>query len=150
VALLIAAGAAAWMSTDDSSEPTAGVEPAAESGATDPPAPSPEGESDAPPPAPSEPTPAPPPPAEPVTVAIEGKGPLTSWVQIRRDGAAGDVVFEGIFTDGVRRQWTTDERLWLRVGDTEGIVLTVDGEAQALDGPRTVDYTVGPDGLAPT
>lgn len=68
-----------------------------------------------------------------------------SWVQVRGRNSSGPVVFEGTMAPGQSETWRVGRSIWLRVGDSSGVELTVDGETTELSG-GTGDYIVSRSG----
>jgi hypothetical protein len=82
----------------------------------------------------------------PVRLAVTGVGAGT-WVEVRRTGARGAVLYQGKVLDGERRTFTAARRLWVRIASGDN--------ARVLVGGRQVDphdgkaYVVTQAGLAP-
>jgi hypothetical protein len=81
----------------------------------------------------------------PVRLAVTGVGAGT-WVEVRRNGARGAVLYQGMVLDGERRTFTAPRRLWVRIASGDN--------ARVLVGGRQVDprdgkaYVVTRAGLA--
>lgn len=73
---------------------------------------------------------------------LTGTAPAGSWVQVRRAGPTGPVVFEGTIGAGDARTFPLATRLWMRVGWGSSLRATVGGRAQALpEGTSEVTVT---------
>jgi pyruvate/2-oxoglutarate dehydrogenase complex dihydrolipoamide acyltransferase (E2) component len=133
VALLV------WLGIGGESAPPAPVSPA--------PAPAPAA---TPAPAPARAA-APAPPAAPkrparVTVVFTGTGDTGSYLEVRGRNAQGATAYSGILAPGTSERFTVRRSLWVRVGNTDGVEVTVDGRARALDG-GTADFIVTRSGV---
>jgi hypothetical protein len=65
-----------------------------------------------------------------------------SWVEVRRDGATGKVLFSGTVTKGKTRVFVGDV-LWLRLGNPSAVRLRVEGRRIApSDSVNPVDYLI--------
>jgi len=96
------------------------------------------------------PPPAPPPPAPPpgVGLALTGAGDGGSYVQVRRSGPEGEIVYEGTLLPGDRRSWRDRNGLWMRVGWTPGLEVRINGRRVPAEG-GTVNFLVTKEGLSP-
>lgn len=91
----------------------------------------------------------PPAPARPAAAALTIRGRTGgSWLQVRRQGPEGEVLFEGTIASGVARRFPIGARLWVRVGWGAGLAATVGGRRASLpDG--TGDVVVTREGIRP-
>lgn len=80
-----------------------------------------------------------------VTILLRGAGG-GSWVQVRGGDQDGREVFRGTLRDGEERRFGVQRGLWVRIGNTGGLDLEVDGEEQEISG-GVADVLVTPDGL---
>jgi cytoskeleton protein RodZ len=65
-----------------------------------------------------------------------------SWLEVRRDGSTGTVLFSGTVTKGKTRVFVGDV-LWLRLGNPSAVRIRVEGRAIApSDSANPVDYIV--------
>ena len=71
-----------------------------------------------------------------VVVAVRGD----CWVSLRRESAAGEVLFEGLLTRG-RRAQVRGGRIFVRLGAAANVDLTVAGKRRAI-APGTVDLVI--------
>ncbi len=114
-------------------------------------------------PAPEEPTPAAVAPsqdeaAETVTsppaavtsaeLVVEGVAPSGSWVQLREGDELAPIVFEGTFLPEQSESFPVTDPLWVRVGNTGGVVVSLDGAPQDISG-GTANFLVTPAGIRP-
>jgi uncharacterized protein YjbI with pentapeptide repeats len=67
-------------------------------------------------------------------VALAGEWPTGSWIEVRRGGRRGELLFQGTLWPGVTRRWSTPPPLWIRVGNTDALAVEVDGRRRALRG----------------
>jgi hypothetical protein len=65
-----------------------------------------------------------------------------SWLQVRRGGVAGPVLYEGTLQKGQRLIYVA-RRLWIVVGRPAALAVTLNGRTVSLPalGPRTLDIT---------
>ncbi|MCC6831421.1 MAG: helix-turn-helix domain-containing protein [Thermoleophilia bacterium] len=76
------------------------------------------------------------------SLRLAGTAPDGSWVQVRRAGPNGPVVFEGMIGAGDARSFRLATRLWMRVGWGPSLRATVGGRVQPLpDGTSEVTVT---------
>lgn len=71
-----------------------------------------------------------------------------SWVQVRRGGADGAVLYEGTLAAGASRRFPLGARLWARLGWGPGLRASVGGRPAALP-PGTADVVITRDGVTP-
>jgi len=87
--------------------------------------------------------------ARPVTLSATGvDGTNGSYLQVRRGGPNGPVVFENTIPAGSTKTFHDGKRLWIRVGWTPGITLQVGGR-RAATAVGTLNFLVTPRGLRP-
>lgn len=85
-----------------------------------------------------------------VALGITGTG-SGSWVEVRRGGPAGPVLYSDTLAVGDRQSFRGAERLWMRVGWTPGVSARVNGTATPLaEGDGTEDFYVTPKGARRT
>jgi cytoskeletal protein RodZ len=78
-------------------------------------------------------------------LVLTGLPPGGSWLQVRRGGPRGAVLYEGTVRAGTARRFAVGRSLWLRVGWGGGLRARVGG--RTLDLPdATADVLVRPDG----
>ena len=96
------------------------------------------------------PSPSPSKSAKPPTTAptvVKGELRITapkgdSWLEVRRDGATGTVLFSGTVTKGKTRVFVGDV-LWLRLGNPSAVRIRVEGrKIPPIDSANPVDYIV--------
>ncbi|MBI2683829.1 MAG: DUF4115 domain-containing protein [Actinobacteria bacterium] len=83
-----------------------------------------------------------------IRVTMTGLGPDGSYVQVRVRGATGRVVFEGPILRGAVRSYTVRKPLWVRVGQTAGVALRVNGTARPWTG-GTANFLITAAGATP-
>jgi hypothetical protein len=81
-----------------------------------------------------------------VRLAVTGAG-AGSWLEVRRGGARGAVLYRGRVAGGERRTFDEHRRLWLRVSSGANVRVLVEGRPVAPRGGRA--YVVTRAGLAP-
>jgi cytoskeletal protein RodZ len=87
--------------------------------------------------------------ATPVTLSATGvHGTNGSYLQVRRGGPNGPVIFEDTVPAGSTKTFHGSRRLWVRVGWTPGIRLMVGGRP-ATTAVGTLNFLVTPKGLKP-
>jgi cytoskeleton protein RodZ len=91
--------------------------------------------------------PAPSPPARPV-LAVTGLPPSGSYMQVRRGGEDGPLLYEGTVAPGSSRRWQVARPLWMRVGWTPSLRVRVGGRPAALSG-GTANFIVSSSGIGP-
>ena len=65
-----------------------------------------------------------------------------SWIQVRKDGATGSVLYTGTLTKGHSKKFK-NKVLWVRLGSPSMVKLVVEGKTQApLSGLNPADYIV--------
>lgn len=82
----------------------------------------------------------------PAGIVLRGRAPEGSWVEVRRGGGAGPLLFVGTLAPGESRRWDEDARLWVRVGNTDGLRVAVAGRPRPLRG-GTGNFRVAADGV---
>lgn len=80
-----------------------------------------------------------------VSILLRGTG-AGSWVQVRGGDENGREVYRGTLSDGQERRFGVQRGLWVRIGNTGGLDLEVDGEEQTVTG-GVADVLITPDGL---
>ncbi len=80
-----------------------------------------------------------------VSILLRGTG-AGSWVQVRGGDENGREVYRGTLSDGQERRFGVQRGLWIRIGNTGGLDLEVDGEQQTVTG-GVADVLITPDGL---
>ncbi len=93
----------------------------------------------------SEAAPVAPPPAAAARLRLTGRSPAGSWVQVRRRGPDGPVLFEGTIGAGAERTFRLG-RLWMRVGWGAALQVSVNGRVQELP-EGTAEVTVTSAGI---
>jgi hypothetical protein len=84
-----------------------------------------------------------------VTLSATGvEGTNGSYLMVRRGGPGGPTIFEDTIPAGTTRTFGDGRRLWVRVGWTPGIALSVDGEPESTPA-GTLNFLVTPEGLRP-
>jgi hypothetical protein len=83
-----------------------------------------------------------------VRLTVSGVAGNGSYVQLRRNGPTGEVVFEGTVANGSRRTWTSRRPLWMRLGWTPSVQVRVGGHAATAEG-GTANFIVTRAGLQP-
>jgi hypothetical protein len=68
-----------------------------------------------------------------------------SWMQVRRGGGTGHVLWEGVLPQGDTATFE-GKRLWLRVGDASALQLTLNGD-EVTNVPTTGNLLVTPAGI---
>lgn len=86
-------------------------------------------------------------PAPAAELRLAGTAPAGSWVQVRRAGPDGPVVFEGTIAAGDAMAFPLGTRLWMRVGWGPSLRVTVGGRVQPLP-EGTSEVTVTTAGIA--
>jgi hypothetical protein len=81
-------------------------------------------------------------------IALTGGSTNGSWLQVQALHRGGKVLYEDLLDPGETISFKVRRSLWVRVGNTAGVTLTVDGEPQSLEG-GTSDFLVTRDGLKP-
>lgn len=69
----------------------------------------------------------------PVTLSIDATS--RCWVELRDVSPSGPVAYEGTLASGVSETFRAGAGLWLRLGDPNGVQVSVDGSPLSL--PRT-------------
>ena len=81
--------------------------------------------------------------AAPLVIVMTGQSPEGSYLQVRGKNAAGKLVYDGTLPAGSTHSWTVANGLWVRVGRSDGISVTVNGVAKPLDaGAQTGNYQI--------
>lgn len=70
-----------------------------------------------------------------------------SWLQVRGGSAEGREVFRGTLRAGEERRFGVQRGLWIRIGNTGGVGIEVDGEEQSVAG-GVADVLITPNGLS--
>ncbi len=79
----------------------------------------------------------------PLVIRLTGLSPEGSYVQVRGKDASGKLVYDGTLPAGATHSWSVAKGLWVRVGTSDGVSLTVDGAATPLGGgAQTADYRI--------
>jgi hypothetical protein len=91
--------------------------------------------------------PAPAPAPAPV-LAVAGRPPRGSYVEVRRGGAEGPLLYEGTVAPGTGRRWSVASPLWIRVGWTPSLLARVSGHPVELTG-GTANFLVTRSGVRP-
>jgi len=81
-----------------------------------------------------------------VRLVVTGAG-AGSWIEVRRSGARGAVLYQGRVADGERRKFSAPRRLWVRVASGANVRVLVEGRPVAPRGGQA--YVVTRAGLAP-
>ena len=76
-----------------------------------------------------------------VGLVLTGTGSDGSYVQVRRSDSGGTVVYEGTLSSGTSVRLAVSQPLWMRVGWTPRLQVTLGGQPVALSG-GTADFTV--------
>ena len=84
----------------------------------------------------------------PGELVVQGVAPSGSWVQIRDGGEFDPVLFEGTFTPDDSQAFPVRQPLWIRIGNTSGIELSLDEEPLPVSGV-TANFIVTADGIEP-
>lgn len=82
-------------------------------------------------------------------LVVQGVAPSGSWVQIREGGEFAPILFEGTFTSEDSQAFPVTDPLWMRIGNTSGVELSLDQEPVAVSG-GTANFVVTLDGVSPT
>jgi cytoskeleton protein RodZ len=82
------------------------------------------------------------------TVAMTGTGTTGSWLQVQALHRGGKVLYENTLAPGVSIAFKARRSVWVRVGSTAGVSISVNGVAQTLQG-GTSDFLVTRNGLRP-
>lgn len=80
-----------------------------------------------------------------INIVLRGVGG-GSWIQVRGRDANGREVYRGILREGEERSFGVQQGLWVRIGNTGGLDVEVDGEGQEISG-GVADVLITPDGL---
>jgi cytoskeleton protein RodZ len=85
-------------------------------------------------------------PSHTVAAGVPGelriKAASDAWVEVRKDGATGDLLFSGTIPAGKTRVFVADV-LWLRLGSPPNVRLKVEGRAlKTIEKPGPIDYLV--------
>src|SRR5262245_27922860 len=91
--------------------------------------------------------PAPAPPPRPV-LAVTGLPPAGSYMEVRRGGAEGPLLYQGTVAPGTSRRWGLVRPVWMRVGWTPSLRLRIGRRAVLLSG-GTGNFTVSRSGARP-
>jgi hypothetical protein len=87
--------------------------------------------------------------SERVTLSATGvEGTNGSYLMVRRGGPGGPTIFEDTIPAGTTRAFSDGRRLWVRVGWTPGIALSVDGRPASTPA-GTLNFLVTEEGLRP-
>jgi cytoskeletal protein RodZ len=81
-------------------------------------------------------------------VAMTGGSTNGSWLQVQALHRGGKVLYENILAPGQSIAFHPSRSIWVRVGNTAGVSISVDGVPQTLDG-GTSDFLVTRNGLRP-
>jgi hypothetical protein len=81
-------------------------------------------------------------------VAMTGGSANGSWLQVQALHRGGKVLYENTLAPGQSIAFHPSRSIWVRVGNTAGVSISVDGVAQTLDG-GTSDFLVTRNGLRP-
>lgn len=68
----------------------------------------------------------------PMRIAVTGLDPEGSYLEVHGGGKSGPVAFEGTLAPGESRRWSVQRGLWMLVGQTAGVRLTVNGVERPL------------------
>ena len=82
-------------------------------------------------------------------IVVRGLVPQGSYLQVRSVNKAGRTVFDGILAPGEERRWRVARGLWMTVGRTDGVELTVAGQVATLAG-GTASFQLSRTGVVPT
>lgn len=83
-----------------------------------------------------------------VDLTLSGQGESGSSVEVRRDSAAGPMVWTGTIAQGATRRFRDPRALWVHIGWTRGLTARVNGRAAGLrDG--TADVVITSRGIRP-
>jgi cytoskeleton protein RodZ len=82
-------------------------------------------------------------------IVVRGLVPQGSYLQVRSVNKAGRTVFDGILAPGEERRWRVARGLWMTVGRTDGVELTVAGQVATLAG-GTASFQLSRAGVVPT
>ena len=85
-------------------------------------------------------------PAAAPGIVLRGRAPEGSWVEVRRGDGGGALLFVGTLAPGESRRWDEASRLWVRVGNTDGLRVAVAGRALPLRG-GTGNFRIAADGV---
>ena len=79
----------------------------------------------------------------PLVVTLTGQAPEGSYLQVRGKNGTGKLVYDGTLPAGSTHSWSVANGLWVRVGRSDGITVTVDGVAKPLDaGAQSGNYQI--------
>jgi cytoskeletal protein RodZ len=81
-------------------------------------------------------------------IAMTGGSTNGSWLQVQALHRGGKVLYEDLLGPGESISFKVRRSLWVRVGNTAGVTVAVDGAAQTIEG-GTSDFLVTRDGLRP-
>jgi hypothetical protein len=81
-------------------------------------------------------------------IAMTGGSTNGSWLQVQALHRGGRVLYENILAPGQSIAFKARRSVWVRVGNTAGVTISVNGVAQTLQG-RTSDFLVTRNGLRP-
>lgn len=88
-----------------------------------------------------------PPPAQRLRIVLTGLPPDGTELEVRGKNASGRPVYEGILPAGSSRSYPVATGLWIRVGRSDGLRVSVNGASAPLDGSSdTADYLVSKSG----
>jgi hypothetical protein len=82
------------------------------------------------------------------TIAMTGSGTTGSWLQVQALHRGGKVLYENVLAPGESIGFKVLRSVWVRVGNTAGVSISVEGVQQSLDG-GTSDFLVTKNGLRP-
>jgi uncharacterized protein YjbI with pentapeptide repeats len=70
----------------------------------------------------------------PPGLVLTGLGATGSWIEARRGGPDGALLAQETIAPGATRRWSPSPPLWIRVGNTDGLAVSLDGRRRALPG----------------
>ena len=82
-------------------------------------------------------------------IVVRALAPQGSYLQVRSVNKAGRTVFDGFLSPGEERRFRVRRGLWMTVGRTDGVALTVDGNLEPLAG-GTASFQLSRAGVVPT
>jgi len=82
------------------------------------------------------------------TVAMTGTGTTGSWLEVQALHHGGKVLYTNILAPNQSIAFKARRSVWVRVGNTAGVSISVDGVQQTFDG-GTSDFLVTRNGLRP-
>lgn len=68
------------------------------------------------------------------------------WIVVREESSSGATLYSGTLTEGQQLSYSSEGRLWLRIGDPSVVRLSVDGDALEVPEPYG-DFVVSDSGL---